>query len=72
MAEQENKNNRTNFVKYTGMGFQMLATIGIFSFGGYKLDQYLKNDKPICMAVLGLIGVIVSLYQVVRDLNGKS
>lgn len=71
MEEQEHKKNTTNFVKYSGLGFQMLATIGVFAFGGYKLDEYLKNAKPVCMAIFGLIGVIISLYQVVRQLNNK-
>ncbi|MCX2478814.1 AtpZ/AtpI family protein [Pedobacter sp. MC2016-15] len=63
--------NTTNFVKYTGMGFQMLAVIGLFAFAGYKIDTYRNSDKFIFMAILGLIGVIISLYQVVRQLNSK-
>jgi F0F1-type ATP synthase assembly protein I len=63
--------NATNFVKYTGMGFQMLAVIGLFAFAGYKIDTYRNSDKFIFMAILGLIGVIISLYQVVRQLNSK-
>lgn len=53
------------------MGFQMLATIGVFAFAGYKIDQYRNNDKMIFTALLGLLGVIISLYQVIRQLNSK-
>lgn len=69
MEEKENKKETTNFVKYTGLGFQMLATIGVFAFGGYQLDEYLKHEKPVGMAISGLVGVLISLYQVVRQLR---
>lgn len=61
----------TNFIKYTGLGFQMLATIGICTFLGYKIDEYRESDKMIFTAILGLLGVIASLYQVVQQLNTK-
>jgi len=70
MGENE-KGNRTNFVKYTGLGFQMLATIGICAFAGYKIDEYRDSEKLIFTALLGLLGVVASLYQVVRQLNSK-
>lgn len=71
MNDQPKDKKSANFVKYTGMGFQMLATIGIFAFAGYKIDQYRSTDKMIFTALLGLLGVIISLYQVIRQLNNK-
>jgi ATP synthase protein I len=72
MSDNENDKKPANFIKYSGMGFQMLATIGVFAFAGYKIDEYRKSSKPIFTAILGLIGVIVSLYQVVRQLSSKN
>ena len=60
-----------SFVKYSSIGFQMLATIGLFAFIGYKIDDYQQHDKPIVTAILSLIGVLISLYQVVKQLNKK-
>lgn len=71
MSDKQKGKNTTNFIKYSGMGFQMLATIGLFAFAGYKIDGYRNSDKLIFTAVLGLAGVIISLYQVVRQLNSK-
>lgn len=71
MSDKQKGNSKTNFIKYSGLGFQMLATIGLFAFAGYKLDEYRHSDKSIFMALFGVIGVIVSLYQVVRQLNSK-
>ncbi|WP_432709782.1 AtpZ/AtpI family protein [Pedobacter sp.] len=73
---KEVRNNKeggpaSSFVKYSSIGFQMLATIGLFAFIGYKIDEYQQNDKPIITAILSLIGVLISLYQVVKQLNKK-
>jgi len=72
MSDNENDKKTTNFIKYSGMGFQMLATIGVFAFAGYKIDEYRNSHSAIFTAILGVIGVIVSLFQVVRQLNSKN
>ena len=58
-----------NFVKYSGIAFQMLATIGIMTFVGYKIDENRESKQQIFTAIFGLVGVIVSLVQIVRSLN---
>lgn len=70
---KENKDSKapTNFARYTGIAFQMLATIGLLAFIGYKIDGYQHSEKLIFTAIFGLLGVIFSLYQVVRSLNKK-
>ncbi|TKC12202.1 AtpZ/AtpI family protein [Pedobacter polaris] len=67
--DNQPKKQATNFAKYTGIAFQMLATIGLLVFIGYKIDEHQKSAKPIFTAILGLLGVIISLVQVVRSLN---
>lgn len=73
MLEEENDKplykRGSNYIKYTGLAFQMLATIGVFSFIGYKIDEHYKNDNFIVTAIFGIVGVGASLYQVVRSLN---
>ena len=68
---EENKQGKeaTNFARYTGIAFQMLATIGLLTFIGYKIDGYRHSEKLIFTAVFGLVGVILSLFQVVRSLS---
>lgn len=65
----EKKKNVNNFAKYSSISFQMLATIGVFAFIGYKIDEHRKSDKPVFTALISLLGVIVALYQVVKQLN---
>lgn len=72
MDPKEGKKNINNFAKYSSISFQMLATIGVFAFAGYKIDEYQHTKQPIYTAILGLLGVVVSLYQVVKQLNKNS
>lgn len=66
----DNKNKQiTNYVKYTGVAFQMLAIIGLFTFIGYKIDEKRQSEKLLFTALFGVIGVGASLYQVIRSLN---
>ena len=69
MESNERRKNVNNFARYSAISFQMLATIGIFAFAGYKLDDYFKNDTRLVTALLSLLGVVISLYQVVKQLN---
>ncbi|RZK76838.1 MAG: AtpZ/AtpI family protein [Pedobacter sp.] len=66
-----NKKEVNNFAKYSSISFQMLATIGVFAFIGYKLDEYKQTKTPIFTAIFSLVGVVISLYQVVKQLNKK-
>lgn len=67
--DNQPKKQATNFAKYSGIAFQMLATIGLFSFIGYKIDEHRESSKLVFTAILGLVGVIISLIAVVRSLN---
>lgn len=65
----ENKKNVNNLAKYSSISFQMLATIGVFAFAGYKIDEHRNSKTPVFTAILSLIGVVISLYSVVKQLN---
>ena len=75
MAKDEKKpgddNNKgaNNYLKFTGMGFQMIAIIGAFTYAGYKIDENAKHDVQWVTATLALIGVFISLYLVIRALR---
>jgi F0F1-type ATP synthase assembly protein I len=55
------------YLKYSSMAFQMGATIGIFAFIGYKLDQHFQIRDSYCTIGLALLGVGISLFTVIRD-----
>lgn len=60
------KTNR--LAQYSGLAFQMLGTILVFTYGGYKLDEYLQNKIPVWTLVLSLTSIAASLYMFIRNL----
>lgn len=69
--QPDNDDNKPagNYAKYSGIGIQMIAIIGIFSFTGYKIDQYAGHQTQWVTALLSLTGVFVSLYIVIKSLK---
>jgi F0F1-type ATP synthase assembly protein I len=58
-----------NYLKYSGLGLQLLLTIGISGWLGYLLDQYLNNKYPIFMLLLGFLGFFGIMYKIYRSIN---
>jgi putative F0F1-ATPase subunit (Ca2+/Mg2+ transporter) len=58
-----------DYVKYSGMGFQMIAIIGLFTWGGYKIDESAHHQVKWVTAILSLVGVGISLYIVIASLK---
>ena len=55
-----------DFAKYTGIAFQMIATILVITYLGYLLDQWLSLAFPVGI-LLGLLrGVGSSLYLILK------
>jgi hypothetical protein len=68
---EQNKDKRpvNNYLKFTGMGFQMIGIIGLFSFAGYKIDESANHQTKWVTAILALAGVFISLYLVIRSVK---
>lgn len=56
-------------LKYSGMAFKMAAIIGIFVYGGLKLDEQTEMETPIWTLIGSLVGVFGAIYQVFRDVQ---
>jgi len=52
-----------NWIKYSNLGFQIIATIGVFGWIGYLLDNRYPDSKPYFFIGLLFIGVTIALYQ---------
>ena len=61
-----------SFAKYSGIAFQMLATIGLSAWAGTWLDGHFHSKNPLWTIGLMLFGVLAALYQVIRGLTKGS
>lgn len=67
MADQPSSKRSGNFIRFTSLAFQMIGTIGFFSWLGYFLDQKADSKNPWWTICLSLFGVFVSIYLVIRE-----
>ncbi|MFZ5972362.1 MAG: AtpZ/AtpI family protein [Bacteroidota bacterium] len=58
-----------DFLKYSGLGLQMLATIGVAAWLGYQLDRYLQLKFPAFLLSFVLLSFGGTLYQLYRSVN---
>lgn len=72
--EQKNKNIKSgfdNFIRYSSLGFEMMAIIGLFTFVGYKIDQWMENDFMGFTFGLMILSVILAIVYGTRRLLKK-
>jgi len=68
---QRNKKKFDTFIRYSSLGFEMMAIIGVGTFLGYKTDQWMNNEFKGFTLGFMVISVIVSVFYAIRDLLKK-
>lgn len=64
-----------SFLRYSSLGFEMMAIIGGFTFVGYKVDQWLENEFKGFTFGLMVLSVIIAIVYGTKNLlksNNKS
>jgi hypothetical protein len=61
-----------NYLKYSSLGIQLLAAIGIFGWLGYLLDKQLRIQFPAFMLTFGFLAFGGMLYQVYRSIKSDN
>lgn len=74
MGLQEPSRNKklrpiNNYLKYSSLGIQLLAALGVFGWLGFELDQYLELKFPVFMLLFGFGAFGGMMYQVYRSIN---
>jgi len=66
----DNKNKPVNdFLKYSGLGIQMLGGIGLAAWLGLKLDEYFGLKFPVFLLTNVFVIFGGMMYQLYRSLN---
>lgn len=69
---KEGKKALNDYGQFTGIAFQMIAIIGIFTFAGYKLDHWMHLKYPVFTISFIFLSVALAIYSIIRSLNKPS
>jgi len=69
MNNQKQKKSLNKYVRFTGIAFQLGATIYLAAYIGKWLDNKFLMEKKIFTLVLILIGLIASIWSIVKQLD---
>ena len=76
MASHKNtkENNKlskpfNNYLKYSSLAIQMVATIGLMGFLGFKIDQWLGLVFPVFLLAFTFLSLGVIIYQLIKSLK---
>ena len=72
MVKPKPKNQLNSYARFSGIAFQMIAIIGLGTYGGIKLDEKYPN-KFHAFTLIGSLGSIaITLFIVVRRVTNFS
>jgi len=69
IVEEKKDKPSNSFIKYSGLGIQMLATLGVGAWLGLKLDQYLNLKFPVFLITFVFVLFGGLMYQLYKTLN---
>jgi hypothetical protein len=68
---EDNSGGMQAYAKYSALGFQMIAIIGIFAYAGYRIDASAHHDVQWVTAAMSLAGVFISFYVIFKAIKSK-
>ena len=68
-SDQKKPSQFNNYLRYSGLAFQLVATIGVAGWIGHLLDNFLELKYPVFILILTILAFAGSLYQLFRSLN---
>ena len=60
-----------SFIRFSSLGFEMMAIIAIFTFAGYKIDQWMGNQFKGFTLGLMIFSVVAAILYGTRNLLKK-
>jgi len=70
--DQNQKDRLDNYARFTGIGIQMLAIIGLGAFAGVKLDEKYPNQYSTYTIICSLASIGLALYSVIKQVSKSS
>lgn len=68
---EKRKQSLSSLARYSGIGAQIGAAVTLGILAGKWLDKHFQTTQPVYTAGLAILGVVVGLYVVFRDILKK-
>ena len=72
MTKKNPKKSLNKYARFSGVAFQMAATIFIGAYIGIKLDEKYPNESNIFTIVFTLLFIFAALYLVIKQVTNIS
>ena len=69
---QKRNNGGNDVMRYAGLGAQILVSLGLAVFAGYKADRWLKVPFPLLVWALPLLVVTMMIYKLIKETSNKN
>ena len=69
MEKKPNKKQASKWIALINIPIQMGVIIFLFAYGGNWLDENHPNPKVYYNKILVMVGVVIALYNVIRQVN---
>ena len=66
LEKSQKKKQIDTYIRFSGIAFQMIAVIGIFSYFGVWLDEKFPNSYSLYTVIFSLLGVVLAMYLVIK------
>jgi F0F1-type ATP synthase assembly protein I len=63
---QKPKKKVDDFIRYSGLAFEMIVIMAVGVFAGIKIDHWLDLSFPVFTFVLMILSVIGAIYHAIR------
>jgi hypothetical protein len=74
MFNQQQKPNKSNsdLMRYAGLGMQLLVSLGLAVFVGYRVDRWLGMHFPVLVWALPLIVLFLIIYKLIKETSKRN
>lgn len=66
LTESPGKKPFKPWIRYTGLATEMMATLGVATFAGYKLDQWSGWGWPVFLIIFPLLALTLLLWRLIK------
>ncbi|NQY68191.1 MAG: AtpZ/AtpI family protein [Flavobacteriales bacterium] len=72
MDDDKKSKKSNNYLRFSGMAFQMFITIMLGCYAGMKLDEHFSEEgSSKFTAILAIFSIFVAMYMVIKDVLKK-